>query len=164
MRIAYGGIYSGIGNAITISACTGCSSAKNAACTKSCLVNRCTLYDRVGTCKVDIFKNAQSMRTLAAMIFYGAYSVFIEYNNLAGEQISYKLCADRVKSAAFGGNYICSLVCYAVAERSEAVLVTAAISFAGDMITSEYAPFILFIARLSASSIEGASSRSFVTR
>ena len=64
------------------------------------------------------------MRTLAAMIFYGAYSVFIEYNNLAGEQISYELSADRVKSAAFGGNYICSLVCYAVAERSEAVLVT----------------------------------------
>lgn len=104
-----------------------------------------------------------SASLFAAVIPVRAHAVFVKDEYLAGEYIALEFCADGGERTALGRDDICAVERLAVAQRAEPVRSRAASSFAADMSTREYAPSSLFIALLSAFSIEGLLRRACVT-
>jgi len=95
---------------------------EEAACLLSCFVNACAFDYRVRTCKVYIFKYAETVCRAGALLVYLEFTVY-NFNDFARLNITEELCADRVESAGFGCEYIAALKC-TDAERTEAVRVT----------------------------------------
>ena len=123
LGIADGGVKAGVRNADNNVRLNGMLQGEESACSDPCRVNAAAVDYRIGAGKVDVFKNAERAGLFVAVVFNGAHAVFIKNNNLSGLDVADKLRPHCVKRAAFRGNDVAPVGCFAVAKRTEAVLV-----------------------------------------
>ena len=61
---------------------------------------RYAVYDAVGPCDVDVFKHTDR-RFARAVFLIAVQAVLVDYHDLAGEHVAYKLRAQAFKRAGF---------------------------------------------------------------
>ena len=99
--VTEGGVKPGIGNADHDIRLYGMALCQYRSGVYPCRVHRPTVDHRIGAGKVNVFKNAEFLFPLPAMLFSGNDPVFSEDQNLTRLNVPNECCADSGKRAAF---------------------------------------------------------------